>query len=145
MNVAPPTGDRQSGESLLEVAIALGIVALALLGAISSQMVAARAEKSAAQRELAALIAASAADALRNRPASTGGIDAWRAKAMQVLPRGEITVHDTSGGVGFVAVRWARSQTDVEARTTLSDGCPREFTVPKFSCSIAPLFRGVGL
>lgn len=143
MSVTSSTRNRQTGESLLEVAIALGITALALLGAMSSQVVAVRTEKGAAQRELASLIAASAADALRNRPGSTSGIDYWRTQAMQALPSGEIAVHDAIGGAGFVAVRWAHWPTGVEARTTRFNGCPREFAMPERSCSVAPYFRGI--
>lgn len=143
MNVARRTRVRQTGASLLEVAIALGIAALALLGAVSSQIVAMRTERNSAQRELASLIAASAADALRDRSASTSELEYWRAQARQALPRGDVTVHETGGGAAFVAVRWARSQVSVDARTTGFDGCPREFAVPEVSCSAAPFVRKV--
>jgi len=142
MNVAPRARVRQAGGSLLEVAIALGIAALAMLGAISSQLVAVRTERSSAQRELASLIAASAADALRERSASGSAIEYWRAQAMQALPRGDLVVHDAGGGAAFVAVRWARPSVSIEARTAGSDGCPSGFAAPDVSCSMAPFFRG---
>lgn len=144
MNHTPRSRDRQTGASLLEVAIALGIAALAMLGAISSQLVAVRAEKSSAQRELASLIAASTADALRDRSASGSAIEYWRAQAMQTLPRGDIVVHDAGGGAAFVAVRWARPSLGAETRATAFDGCPSAFVAPGVSCSMAPFFRGAG-
>lgn len=142
MNIALRSRLRQTGGSLLEVAIALGIAAFAILGAISSQLVAVRAEKSSAQRELASLIAASAADALRARSASASAIEYWRAHARQVLPHGDIAVHHAGGGAAFVAVRWARSQGRVETRMTHFDGCPSELASPEVSCSVAPFVRG---
>lgn len=146
MNASPRIPGRQTGGSLLEVAIALGIAALSLVGTISSQLVAVRTEKSSAQREVASLIAASAADALRERPAAAGGIEYWRAQAMQALPRGDIVVRDAGGGAAFVAVRWASSQAGGHAlgraRPTRFDGCPPEFAAPELSCSVAPLFLG---
>lgn len=146
MNASPRIPGRQTGGSLLEVAIALGIAALSLVGTISSQLVAVRTEKSSAQREVASLIAASAADALRERSAAAGGMEYWRAQAMQALPRGDIVVRDAGGGAAFVAVRWASSQAGGHAlgraRPTRFDGCPPEFAAPELSCSVAPLFLG---
>ncbi|NRO95793.1 hypothetical protein GWC77_07565 [Paraburkholderia sp. NMBU_R16] len=154
MSASPRVPSRQTGGSLLEVAIALGIAALSLAGTISSQLVAVRTEKSSAQREVASLIAASAADALRERSAAAGGIEYWRAQAMRALPRGDIVVRDAGGGAAFVAVRWASSQASGHAlgraggqasgraRPTRFDGCPPEFAAPEVYCSVAPLFLG---
>jgi Tfp pilus assembly protein PilV len=146
MNASPRIPGRQTGGSLLEVAIALGIAALSLVGTISSQLVAVRTEKSSAQREVASLIAASAADALRERSAAAGEIEYWRVQAMQALPRGDIVVRDAGGGAAFVAVRWASSQAGGHAlgraRPIRFDGCPPEFAAPEVSCSVAPLFLG---
>jgi Tfp pilus assembly protein PilV len=146
MNASPRIPGRQTGGSLLEVAIALGIAALSLVGTISSQLVAVRTEKSSAQREVASLIAASAADALRERSAAAGEIEYWRVQAMQALPRGDIVVRDAGGGAAFVAVRWASSHAGGHAlgraRPTRFDGCPPEFAAPELSCSVAPLFLG---
>lgn len=142
MKVSRRTRVWQTGGSLLEVAIALGIAALGVMGAMSSQLVAVRAEKISAQRERASLIAASAADALRDRSASVNAVEYWRAQARQALPGGDIVVHDAGGGAAFVAVRWARSQVSMEASTARLDGCPPEFAVPEAACSAAPFFRG---
>lgn len=132
---------RQRGGSLLEVVIALGIAALSLLGAISSQLVAVRAERSSAQRELASLIAASAADAMRDRSADARALEYWRSQAIRVLPRGDIAVHAGSSGAAFVAVRWALPRVGANERSTHSTGCPREVAVPGFACTVAPFVR----
>lgn len=141
MSRVPRAWVRQGGGSLLEVVIALGIAALSLLGAMSSQLVAVRTERGAAERELASLIAASAADAMRDRSAGARALEYWRSQAARALPRGDITVRDGGSGAAFVVVRWALPQMGAEARTTRSSGCPREFAVPEFACSVAPFVR----
>lgn len=103
------TAARCGGTSMLEVLIALSLLAVSILGAASAQLAALRGADARGKREQAEWIAASMAEALRLPETSSHAHARLRAYAEQTLPGVRIGVVDAAPGVGAVVVHWALS------------------------------------
>jgi Tfp pilus assembly protein PilV len=89
---------RHRGSSLIEVMLAVALLAVTTLGLIAGQLWIAREARAMAMREHAAWIAEPAA--------GDAAIRQWSALAAALLPHGEASVRE-SGGVSAARVTWA--------------------------------------
>jgi len=105
----------QAGASLLEVLVALSLLATAILGAAAAQLEALRRAEGDVQREQAAWIGASLAEAMHSSSSETAeqvasaasaGARA-EARAIAHLPGARVEVQGDAEGVGAVIVHWA--------------------------------------
>ena len=97
---------RRSGSSLIEVMLAVALMAVTALGLIAGQLWTAREARAMAMREHATWIADSVAEAMYSPVGGESAIRQWNARAATLLPHGEASVGD-SGGVSAARVTWA--------------------------------------
>jgi hypothetical protein len=105
-------GRGQAGASLLEVLVALSLLATAMLGAAAAQLEALRRAEGDVQREQAAWIGASLAEAMHSPSSETAEHAAYagaraQARAIAHLPGARVEVQGDAEGVGAVIVHWA--------------------------------------
>ncbi|MFB9124483.1 hypothetical protein E2553_10135 [Paraburkholderia dipogonis] len=96
---------RCGGSSLIEVMLAVGLMAVTALGLIAGQLWTAREARAMSQREHAAWIADSVAEAMYAPTSGDSAIRQWSARAATLLPHGEASVGDI-GGVSAARVTW---------------------------------------
>ncbi|MFL9983958.1 prepilin-type N-terminal cleavage/methylation domain-containing protein [Paraburkholderia sediminicola] len=104
-NCAATRSTRHRGSSLIEVMLAVALMAVTALGLIAGQLWTAREARAMAMREHAAWIADSVAEAMREPSAGDSAIRQWSARATALLPHGEASV-GVSGGVSAARVTW---------------------------------------
>ncbi len=93
------------GSSLIEVMLAVALMAVTALGLIAGQLWTAREAHATALREHAAWIADSVAEATCAPAASDAAIRQWNARAAALLPHGQASV-EGSGGLSAARVTW---------------------------------------
>lgn len=121
------------GSSLLEVLVALSLLATSILGAASAQLAALRGAKAQIDRERASWVAASVAEAMRSPDTLSHALMRISAHAAVRLPGNRITVDDEPPGAGVVIVRWA----DVSGVSGVSGASAREQEPGLGTCPIA--------
>jgi Tfp pilus assembly protein PilV len=94
------------GNSLIEVMLAVALMAVTALALIAGQLWSAREARAMAMREHAAWIADSMAEAARTPAALEAAIRQWNVGATTLLPHGEASVGDNAG-VATARVTWA--------------------------------------
>ncbi|WP_343672389.1 hypothetical protein [Paraburkholderia heleia] len=95
------------GSTLLEVAIALGVMAVCGLGLMSTQLGLLRHAQLAAARERAAFAADAMAEAARAAGATPVMTDRWRALTASVVPDGRLPTSSAGGDASIASVSWA--------------------------------------
>lgn len=123
-----------SGASLLEVLIALSLMATSILGAASAQLSALRHVQEQVHREHASWIAASIAEAMQLSAGVSNALARQRERAQTLLPGARITIADEANRIGAVAVEWASGPSGLSSAWAPGFG----------SCSMAhsPTVRG---
>jgi Tfp pilus assembly protein PilV len=129
------------GGSLLELLIALALVAVTMMGAVASQLLVVRIERSTAQRERALVVAASVAESMRDRRSGAYALPRWQAYAAAVLPGAEIAIVDRAPGVAFAVVRWVAPRSASWTSLSARDGCPVESARAELACAAIPFVR----
>ncbi|HTR09373.1 MAG TPA: hypothetical protein VMJ11_22500 [Paraburkholderia sp.] len=97
------------GSTLLEVAIAVGIMAMCGLGLMSTQLGLSRQAQQAAARERAVFAADALAEAAR--AAGAGGAtgiatDRWKALTATIVPEGQLSTSSAGGDASIATVSW---------------------------------------
>lgn len=119
---------RDAGASLLEVLVALSLLATAMLGAAAAQLEALRRAEGDIQCEQAAWIGASLAEAMHSSEAA--GYARYvgaraQARAIAHLPGARVAVQGDAEGVGAVIVHWAHRGIASDSWQALAGGrCP---------------------
>jgi Tfp pilus assembly protein PilV len=129
------------GSSLLEVLVALVLVALAMVGALACQLQAVTVERFTAERERALVIAASVAESMRDEHSGSNALSRWQAYAAAVLPGAEISIVDRLPGVALVAVRWAAQNPPSKTSFFTREGCMAEPVTAGRACAAVPFVR----
>jgi prepilin-type N-terminal cleavage/methylation domain-containing protein len=96
----------ERGDSLIEVLIALSLIAITSLGLIAVQSALARGERMALLRERATLIADSVAEGIRSEADRVFVVSQWQARAAVTLPAGNVAVLDRADNVRVAVVSW---------------------------------------
>jgi len=99
-----------AGASLLEVLIALSLLATSILGAAAAQLSALRHAQEQVHREHASWIAASIAEAMQWSESSSNALAHQRARAQTLLPDARVSVDDEAASIGAVVVQWAKGE-----------------------------------
>ncbi len=99
---------RFGGSSLLEVLVALSLLATSMLGAAAVQLASLRGADEQAYREHASWIAASVTEAMRLPEAASTMFAHSRERAATLLPGARVSVVEGAGSMGMIAVQWAR-------------------------------------
>ncbi|CAB3781171.1 hypothetical protein LMG28614_01178 [Paraburkholderia ultramafica] len=94
------------GSSLIEVMLAVALMAVTALGLIAGQLWSAREGRAMAMREHAAWIADSVAEAMYAPSTLDVATRQWSARASVLLPHGEASIGE-SAGVAAALVTWA--------------------------------------
>jgi Tfp pilus assembly protein PilV len=96
---------KSGGNSLIEVMLAVALMAVTALALIAGQLWNAREARAAAMRERATWIADSIAEAARTPAVLDAATRQWNAGAATLLPQGEASIGDNSG-VATARVTW---------------------------------------
>jgi Tfp pilus assembly protein PilV len=123
----------QTGDSLIEVMIALTLTAITALCIVAMQSVLARGEREALLRERAAWIADSAVEALRGDADSEATLSQWRTRTSTMLPDGNLAVSERADGVRVATVSWHADDR--------SDPCPEPQAKAFSSCIVVAFAR----
>lgn len=110
---------------MLEVLIALSLLASAILGTAAAQLAALRSADMLTHREQAAWIAQSIAESLAfpERPASW--VAHMRERAAHVLPDAHVSITDEARDAGAIVVEWAhRLGSSGQRRSSALASCP---------------------
>ncbi|EEA01943.1 conserved hypothetical protein [Burkholderia sp. H160] len=97
------------GSSLIEVMLAVALIAITTLGLIAAQVWTARQAHAMTLRENAAWLADSIAEAAGTSSMGDAAFNQWSARASVLLPHGEATISE-SGAVATARVTWASVQ-----------------------------------
>jgi prepilin-type N-terminal cleavage/methylation domain-containing protein len=101
------------GTSLIEVMVAVALLAIVMLAVASSQLAMARAQRTTIWRERALWLADARIERMRVAPDAHAGLSAL---ASASLPDGTLTVDGGQGGVRLAIVGWRDSDTVAPAR-----------------------------
>jgi Tfp pilus assembly protein PilV len=93
------------GSSLIEVMLAVALMAVTALGLIAGQLWTAREARAMAMREHAAWIADSLAEAMRTPSLTVSASTHWNTRATALLPHGEASVGENAD-VATARVTW---------------------------------------
>ena len=98
------------GSTLLEVAIALGIMATCGLGLMSTHLGLARHAQLAAARERAVFAGSAFAEAQRSKGgagATSAATDKWKVLSAAIVPDGRLSTSSGGGDASIATVSWA--------------------------------------
>ncbi|WP_043286591.1 hypothetical protein [Paraburkholderia oxyphila] len=110
------------GAALLEVALAMALMAMCGLGLLGAQLGLARHAVASAVRARAVFAADAIAEAALE--AGTAPRDQWKARAALIVPEGHATVSTTAGEASLVVLTWAALRDEAAPRSLPpADGC----------------------
>jgi Tfp pilus assembly protein PilV len=111
-----------AGASLLEVLVALSLLAVCLLGVAAAQLAALRDVGAQMRREHAMWLSASIAEGMR-LPEGPSILFAYsRAQAAAVLRGGQVDIIDEAHGVSAIVVHWLEGSSPIGASCPQGDG-----------------------
>jgi len=117
---------------LLEVALAMAVMAICALGLMSTQLAIARHAQAAAARERGAFAADAMTEAARFSTAAA--IDAWRARVAAIVPEGLAAISDQGGETSIATVTWAAVDPVAGAELAAPAACPGAPGNPRRDC-----------
>lgn len=112
------------GASLLEVLVALSLLAVSLVGLAATQLAAQRDADAQARHERAAWMTVSIAEAMRVPSRPSAVLARARALASAALPGAGVSIVDDTMGLRAVVVHWERGAAGAFAQGRLSDADP---------------------
>lgn len=123
--MTPPGRVRACGSTLLEVALAMSVMAVCTLGLMGTQAALARHAQTAAARERAAF----AADAIVEAAAVSGAaLGVWKARVAAIVPDGHASISNQGGDASIASVTWAFTGYAIASGTVVAplacDGAP---------------------
>ncbi|WP_027794195.1 type IV pilus modification PilV family protein [Paraburkholderia acidipaludis] len=101
-------GGTACGATLLEVALAMAVMAVCVLGQLGTQIAMARHARVAGERERAAFAADAIAEA--SLGASTRAADEWKARVPAIVPLGTVALASAGAEGVAVTVTWVASR-----------------------------------
>jgi Tfp pilus assembly protein PilV len=119
--VTPRCARTARGATLLEVALAMAVMAVCVLGQLGTQIAVARHARAASERERAAFAADAIAEA--SLGASARAADEWKARVPAIVPHGTVALAGAGGEGVVVIVTWAASRYTLAPVSTPPDTC----------------------
>ncbi|WP_169742626.1 type IV pilus modification PilV family protein [Paraburkholderia ferrariae] len=113
---------RRRGATLLEVVLAMAVMAICVLGQLATQISLSRQAQAASARERAAFAADAIAEA--SLAPSPGAADQWKARVPAIVPQGAIALSGAGGDATVVTVAtitWAATQSAASPDSAQSD------------------------
>jgi Tfp pilus assembly protein PilV len=101
-------GGAARGATLLEVALAMAVMAICVLGQLGTQIALARNARAASERERAIFAADAIAEA--SLAASTRAGDEWKARVSSTVPQGTVTLAGAGAEGVVVTVTWVATR-----------------------------------
>jgi Tfp pilus assembly protein PilV len=101
-------GGAASGATLLEVALAMAVMAICALGQLGTQVALARNARAASERERAVFAADAIAEA--SLAASTRAGEEWKARVSSTVPQGAVTLAGAAAEGLVVTVTWVATR-----------------------------------
>lgn len=98
--------NRVAGNALIEVMLAVSLMATTALGLIAAQLWTAREAHASATREQAVLVSDALTEIARSDSTSDAASTRWRSLAAMLLPQGDASVRNLGGGASVVQVLW---------------------------------------
>jgi Tfp pilus assembly protein PilV len=95
------------GDSLIEVMLAVALMAVTTLGLMAAHLWTARDARAMAMREQAVWIADSIAESMHAPGTNDTAVRQWSARAAALLPKGETSMNVVDSAVSTVRVTWA--------------------------------------
>ncbi|MGF6776319.1 type IV pilus modification PilV family protein [Paraburkholderia sp. GAS334] len=102
-----PRYGNPSGSTLLEVMIAVALVAVTALGLVATQLWMTRHANATAARERAAFVADSLVEAVRGSSAAGTDSAQWKSRVASMVPNGETSIAAQAAGMATARVTWA--------------------------------------
>jgi Tfp pilus assembly protein PilV len=133
---------RCAGASLLEVLVAVALLAVSLLGVAAMQLSALGDAQVQTHRARASWMAASMAEAMALPELSSLVLARLRRYASVELPAAHISIVDDTAGVGAVTVRWASARNTLQQRQSAGDGCSLADGLGAADCIALPFASG---
>jgi Tfp pilus assembly protein PilV len=102
---------RRRGATLLEVVLAMAVMAICVLGQLATQISLSRQARAASERERAAFAADAIAEA--SLAPSPGAADQWKARVPSIVPQGAIALSGAGGDAtvaNVATITWAATQ-----------------------------------
>lgn len=113
----------ERGTSLTEVLIATSLLVVVLGAAMGGHLALIRMERTAGQREQATLIAASAAEAMREPANAAEALAHWRRYAARLLPDAALAIEEVGHGVAAAVVSWRTASNTAAPSEVLPQRC----------------------
>lgn len=105
---------RVTGNALIEVMLAVSLMATTALGLIAAQLWTAREAHASATREQAVLVSDALTEIARSDATGDAASTRWRSLIATLLPQGDASVRNLGGGASVVQVLW-HAQPDAHA------------------------------
>jgi Tfp pilus assembly protein PilV len=109
------------GATLLEVALAMAVMAVCVLGQLSTQIAIARQAQAASERERAAFAADAIVEA--SLVTSTSAADQWKARVPSIVRQGTVAFASAGGDASVVTVTWAATRYETARDSVPPDTC----------------------
>lgn len=111
---------RLAGNALIEVMLAVSLMATTALGLIAAQLWTAREAHASATREQAVLVSDALTEIARSDATGDAASTRWRSLTATLLPQGDASVRDLGSGASIVEVLW-HAQPQVPERNVAVD------------------------
>jgi Tfp pilus assembly protein PilV len=123
------TDEAERGATLLEVALAMAVMAVCVLGQLGTQITLARHAQAMGERERAAFAVDAIVEASQGGPA--GAADQWKARMPSIVPQGTVAFASAGGDASIVTATWAATRYE-----------PVRDSVPLDACNGVPVAAG---
>ncbi|WP_322016183.1 type II secretion system protein [Paraburkholderia sp. J12] len=111
---------RGRGATLLEVVLAMAVMAICVLGQLATQIALSRQARAASERERAAFAVDAIAEA--SLVPSPGAVDQWKGRVPTVVPQGALVLSSAGGETTIATITWAATQNEAVSDSAQSDG-----------------------
>lgn len=111
---------RVAGNALIEVMLAVSLMATTVLGLIAAQLWTAREAHASAAREQAVLVSDALTEIARSAATGDAASTRWRSLTTMLLPQGDTSVRDLGSGASVVQVLW-HAQPDAHVSGSVVD------------------------
>lgn len=123
------------GNTLIEVMLAVALMAVTVLGLTAAQWWTAGEAKATALREHAAMISDAVAETTRANVPEDAALSQWKTLAARLLPQGEVSIRDQRAGAAVAQVTWLAPAPSVRGEVIdVPESCGGMAVPPRTAC-----------
>ncbi|QDQ82864.1 type IV pilus modification PilV family protein [Paraburkholderia megapolitana] len=123
------------GNSLLEVMLAVALMAVTVLGLTATQWWTAGEAKAVTLREHAAMISDAVAETARANVPEDTALSQWKVLAARLFPQGEVSIRDQRAGAAVAQVTWLPPAPSVRGEVIdMPESCGGMAVPPRTAC-----------